>query len=175
MRRKFANPSEYKRWRRHQRVRNRVVGTPERPRVCVFRSNDHIYAQLIDDTAGRTLLAVSSLKLDAAPGAKPAAKAENAKPENAKPENAKPESAKPESAKPESAKPEGKKGKKGEKAEKEAAGGRKTTLAREVGRLLAEAAKAKGVGKVCFDRGGYLYHGRVAALADSARKHGLDF
>ena len=160
MRRKFANPSEYKRWRRHQRVRNRVVGTPERPRVCVFRSNDHIYAQLIDDTAGRTLLAVSSLKLDAAPGAKPAAKAENAKPENAKPE---------------SAKPEGKKGKKGEKAEKEAAGGRKTTLAREVGRLLAEAAKAKGVGKVCFDRGGYLYHGRVAALADSARKHGLDF
>jgi len=160
MRRKFANPSEYKRWRRHQRVRNRVVGTPERPRVCVFRSNDHIYAQLIDDTAGRTLLAVSSLKLDAAPGAKPAAKAENAKPENAKPENAK---------------PEGKKGKKGEKAEKEAAGGRKTTLAREVGRLLAEAAKAKGVGKVCFDRGGYLYHGRVAALADSARKHGLDF
>lgn len=150
MRKKFANPSEYKRWRRHQRVRNRVVGTPERPRVCVFRSNDHIYAQLIDDTAGRTLLAVSSLKLDAAPGARPAAKAE-------------------------SAKPEGKKGKKGEKAEKEAAGGRKTTLAREVGRLLAEAAKAKGVGKVCFDRGGYLYHGRVAALADSARKHGLDF
>lgn len=150
MRKKFGNPSEYKRWRRHQRVRNRVVGTPERPRVCVFRSNHHIYAQLIDDTAGQTLLSVSSLKLEAEPGAKPAAKAEGAK-------------------------PEGKKGKKGEKAEKEAASGRKTTLAREVGRLLAEAAKAKGVGKVCFDRGGYLYHGRVAALAESARKHGLEF
>jgi large subunit ribosomal protein L18 len=160
MRKKFANPSEYKRWRRHQRVRNRVVGTSERPRVCVFRSNDHIYAQLIDDTAGKTLLSVSSLKLDAGPAAKPAAKAGTAKAEGAKAEGAK---------------PEGKKGKKGEKAEKEAAGGRKTTLAREVGRLLAEAAKAKGVGKVCFDRGGYLYHGRVAALADSARKHGLEF
>lgn len=155
MQKKFANPSEYKRWRRHKRVRNRVVGTPERPRVCVFRSNDHIYAQLIDDTGGKTLLSVSSLKLKAEPAAKPAAKAEGAKAEGAK--------------------PEGKKGKKGEKAEKDAAAGRKTTLAREVGRLLAEAAKAKGVGKVCFDRGGYLYHGRVAALAESARKHGLEF
>jgi len=154
MRKKFANPSVYKRWRRHQRVRNRVVGTPERPRVCVFRSNDHIYAQLIDDTAGRTLLSVSSLKLAMEPGAKPTAKP---------------------AAKAEGAKAEGKKGKKSEKAETEAAAGRKTTLAREVGRLLAEAAKAKGVGKVCFDRGGYLYHGRVAALADSARKHGLEF
>jgi large subunit ribosomal protein L18 len=152
MRKKFANPSEYKRWRRHQRVRNRVTGTPERPRVCVFRSNAHIYAQLIDDTTGRTVLAVSSLKLEAEAAPKPAAKP--------------------------AAKAEGKKGKKGDKAEKaatEAAGGRKTTLAREVGRLLAEAAKSKGVSKVCFDRGGYLYHGRVAALADSARKHGLEF
>ena len=84
MQKKFANPSEYKRWRRHKRVRNRVVGTPERPRVCVFRSNDHIYAQLIDDTGGTTLLSVSSLKLKAEPAAKPAAKAEAAKVEGAK-------------------------------------------------------------------------------------------
>ncbi len=146
MMKKFANQNEYKRWRRHKRVRNRVIGTPERPRVCVFRSNTHIYAQLIDDTAGRTLLSVSSLKLQV-----PAAAAAEAK-------------------------PEGKKGKKGDKAEKAAApAGRKTTLAREVGRLLAEAAKSKGVSKVAFDRGGYLYHGRVAALADGAREGGLDF
>jgi large subunit ribosomal protein L18 len=98
----------------------------------VFRSNSHIYAQLIDDTAGRTLVSVSSLKVEA-----PAA---------------------------------------GKKAEgKENDGGQKTKLAREVGRLLAEAAKDKGVVKVAFDRGGYLYHGRVAALADAARKHGLEF
>jgi large subunit ribosomal protein L18 len=142
MRKKMRNPNEYKRWRRHQRVRNRVIGTPERPRVCVFRSNTHIYAQIIDDTAGCTLLTVSSLKLDAPAAAAPAAK------------------------------PAGK-GKKGEAAE--APAGRKTAVAREVGRLLAEAAKAKGVSKVAFDRGGYLYHGRVAALAESARKHGLEF
>ena len=148
MKKKMHSASEYKRWRRHKRVRNRVIGTPERPRVCVFRSNTHIYAQIIDDTAGRTLVSVSSLKLDA-----PAAAA----------------------AAPAAAKPAGK-GKKAKDAEAVAiAAGRKTTLAREVGRLLAEAAKEKGVSKVAFDRGGYLYHGRVAALAESARKHGLDF
>jgi large subunit ribosomal protein L18 len=158
MQSKFGNQNEYKRWRRHKRVRNRVVGTPERPRVCVFRSNAHIYAQLIDDTAGRTLLSVSSLKLDA-PAAKPAAKAAKA---DAKAEG----------------KAEGKKGKKDKSAdagEKAAAAGRKTTLAREVGKLLAEAAKSKGFAKVAFDRGGYLYHGRVAALAEGAREAGLDF
>jgi large subunit ribosomal protein L18 len=156
----MANKNVYKRWRRHKRVRNRVIGTPERPRVCVFRSNTHIYAQLIDDTAGRTLVSVSSLKLDA-PTARPAARPAAAKAEG---------------------KAEGKKGKKADKAEAaeatEAAAtsaGRKTVLAREVGRLLAEAAKAKGVSKVAFDRGGYLYHGRVAALAEAARKAGLDF
>jgi len=131
MNKKMKSPKEYKRWRRHQRVRNRVIGTPERPRVCVFRSNSHIYAQLIDDTAGRTLVSVSSLKVEA-----PAA---------------------------------------GKAKGKENDGGQKTKLAREVGRLLAEAAKEKGVNKVAFDRGGYLYHGRVAALADAARKHGLEF
>ena len=146
---KFGNQNEYKRWRRHKRVRNRVIGTPERPRVCVFRSNAHIYAQLIDDTAGRTLVSVSSLKLEAPVAAKAAPAPEGEK---------------------------GKKAKKGEKAAPAAAaGGRKTALAREVGRLLAEAAKSKGVSKVAFDRGGYLYHGRVAALADGAREAGLDF
>ena len=145
---KFGNQNEYKRWRRHKRVRNRVIGTPERPRVCVFRSNAHIYAQLIDDTAGRTLVSVSSLKLEAPAAAKAAPAPEGEK---------------------------GKKAKKGEKAPAAAAGGRKTALAREVGRLLAEAAKSKGVSKVAFDRGGYLYHGRVAALADGAREAGLDF
>jgi large subunit ribosomal protein L18 len=172
MQRKFGDIYEYKRWRRHKRVRNRVVGTPERPRVAVFRSNQHIYAQLIDDEAGRTLLAVSSLKLEV-PAAAPK-KAEKAKAEKA---DAKAEKA--------DAKAEGKKAEKAEKvakgekaAPKEAGvfvGGKKTALAREVGRLLAEAAQAKGFKKVAFDRGGYLYHGRVAALAASAREHGLDF
>jgi len=173
MQRKFGNIYEYKRWRRHKRVRNRVVGTPERPRVAVFRSNQHIYAQLIDDEAGRTLLAVSSLKLEA-----PAATSKKA---DAKAEKA---AAKVEKA---DAKAEGKKGDKAAKAAKGdaaekviketkvSAGGKKTALAREVGRLLAEAATAKGFKKVAFDRGGYLYHGRVAALAASAREHGLDF
>jgi large subunit ribosomal protein L18 len=165
MQRKFGDIYEYKRWRRHKRVRNRVVGTPERPRVAVFRSNQHIYAQLIDDEAGRTLLAVSSLKLEA-PAAAPK-KAEKAKAEKAEKADAK---------------AEGKKGAKAAKGEKAApkeagafVGGKKTALAREVGRLLAEAAQAKGFKKVAFDRGGYLYHGRVAALAASAREHGLDF
>jgi large subunit ribosomal protein L18 len=165
MQRKFGDIYEYKRWRRHKRVRNRVVGTPERPRVAVFRSNQHIYAQLIDDETGRTLLAVSSLKLET-PAAAPK-KAEKAKAEKAEKADAK---------------AEGKKGAKAAKGEKAApkeagafVGGKKTALAREVGRLLAEAAQAKGFKKVAFDRGGYLYHGRVAALAASAREHGLDF
>lgn len=150
MKKKMHNASEYKRWRRHKRVRNRVVGTPERPRVAVFRSNTHIYAQIIDDTTGRTLVSVSSLKIDA-PAAKPAP-AEAAPAEGEAPRKVKKA-----------------------KAAAETPTGRKTALAREVGRLLAEAAKSKGVSKVAFDRGGYLYHGRVAALADAARKHGLDF
>ena len=150
MQKKFRNQNVYKRWRRHKRVRNRVIGTPERPRVAVFRSNAQIYAQLIDDTAGVTLVSVSSLKIEApAAGAAPAAKAEGKK---------------------------GKKGEKGEGAEeKVAANGRKIQVAREVGRQLAQAAQSKGFKKVAFDRGGYLYHGRVAALAEGAREAGLDF
>ncbi|HET6347558.1 MAG TPA: 50S ribosomal protein L18 [Candidatus Krumholzibacteria bacterium] len=152
MQRKFANQNEYKRWRRHKRVRNRVTGTPERPRVCVFRSNAHIYAQLIDDTAGRTLVSVSSLKVTAPAAAAPAPQAEG-----------------------DTEGKKGKKSKKGDESASAAAAGRKIVLAREVGRLLAEAAKAKGVTRVAFDRGGYLYHGRVAALAEGARQGGLDF
>jgi large subunit ribosomal protein L18 len=163
MMRKFGNMDDYRRWRRHKRVRNRVVGTQARPRVCVFRSNQHIYAQLIDDATGRTIVAVSSLKLEAPASAATPKKVEKVE------------------------KAEGKKGAKGDKAAKgektakapkggsPAVGGRKTALAREVGRLLAEAAKAKGFTKVAFDRGGYLYHGRVAALANAAREHGLEF
>jgi large subunit ribosomal protein L18 len=150
MQKKFRNQNVYKRWRRHKRVRNRVIGTPERPRVAVFRSNAQIYAQLIDDTAGVTLVSVNSLKVEApAAGAAPKAKAEGKKT---------------------------KKGEKGEGAEeKVAANGRKIQVAREVGRQLAQAAQAKGFKKVAFDRGGYLYHGRVAALAEGAREAGLDF
>jgi large subunit ribosomal protein L18 len=154
MQRKFANVNEYKRWRRHKRVRNRVSGTAERPRVAVFRSNAHIYAQLIDDVAGRTLLSVSSLKVETpAPKAAPAPAAEAEAAEVKKP----------------------RKGKKADAEAKAEAAGRKIAVAREVGRQLAEAAKAKGYQKVAFDRGGYLYHGRVAALAEGAREAGLDF
>ncbi|HET6463498.1 MAG TPA: 50S ribosomal protein L18 [Candidatus Krumholzibacteria bacterium] len=152
MQKKFRNPNEYKHWRRHKRVRNRVIGTPERPRLAVFRSNAQIYAQLIDDTAGVTLVSVNSLKIDAA--AAPAAAKSEAKAEGKK----------------------SKKSDKGEGAEAKAAGAnRKIELAREVGRQVAQAAQAKGFKKVAFDRGGYLYHGRVAALAEGAREAGLDF
>ncbi|MDH7571036.1 MAG: 50S ribosomal protein L18 [Armatimonadota bacterium] len=110
--------------RRHLRVRKKVFGTAERPRLGVFRSSKHIYAQLIDDTQGRTLAAASTLE--------------------------------------ERLRSEGVKG-----ANKEAA--------KKVGLLVAERAKERGVTKVVFDRGGYLYHGRVAALADGAREGGLEF
>lgn len=108
------------RQKRHNRVRARVMGTAERPRLNIFRSLNHIYAQVIDDIAGRTLVAASTLDkgLDAAA---------------------------------------------------------KIAEATSVGKLVAERAKAQGITKVVFDRGGYLYHGRVKALADGAREGGLDF
>ena len=109
------------RLRRHRRVRKRVVGTAERPRLAVFRSNSGIEAQLIDDQAAKTLAAASSLHL------------------------------------------------------KKTLKGNKTAQAAEVGKTLAEAAKKAGVEAVVFDRGGYLYHGRVKALADAAREGGLKF
>lgn len=108
------------RLRIHTRIRKRVEGTPERPRLAVYRSGQHIYAQVIDDTKGHTLASASSLKADDIKGCN--------------------------------------------------VGG-----AASVGKLIAESAKAAGVGKVVFDRGGYLYHGRIKALADAAREGGLDF
>jgi large subunit ribosomal protein L18 len=107
--------------RRHRRVRKKVVGTAERPRLAVFRSNKHISAQVIDDRAGRTLASASTTEADLRGGAT---------------------------------------------GNKEAAA--------QVGRLLAERAKAAGVTKVVFDRGGNLYHGRVAAIAEAAREAGLE-
>ena len=141
MKTKFRNKKTYDRRRRHMRVRNTISGTADRPRACVYRSNTHIYAQIIDDSKGITIASVSSLKLDA--------KAI------------------------ESAAPEQKEGKKGKKAAP--AMGRKVLQARAVGKLLAEVAKEKGVTKISFDRGGNLYHGRVAALAAAARENGLEF
>jgi len=110
--------------RRHSRLRKRVKGSVERPRLSVFRSNMHIYAQVIDDTVGRTLAAAST-KDHALAGTLD--------------------------------------------------GKTKIEHAQAVGKLVAERAKAAGVEKVVFDRGGYKYHGRVQALADAAREGGLVF
>jgi large subunit ribosomal protein L18 len=106
----------------HDRIRRKVEGTEQRPRLAVFRSLKHIYAQVIDDSKGHTLASASS----------------------------------------------------NEKAAKVSNGGN-VGGAKEVGKLLAQRAKEKGVTKVVFDRGGYLYHGRVKALADAAREGGLEF
>ncbi len=107
------------RLRRHRRVRGKITGTAERPRLVVFRSNKGIEAQLVDDGAGKTLYAASWLQVKSK--------------------------------------------------------GNKTEQAAEVGKLLADNASGGGVKQVVFDRAGYLYHGRVKALADAARKGGLEF
>jgi large subunit ribosomal protein L18 len=107
----------------HERIRKKVQGTAERPRLNVYRSVNHIYVQLIDDLAGKTLIAVSSAV-----------------------------------------------GKKGQRKT-----GGNLAAAKEIGKAIAEKAKSKGISKVVFDRGGYLYHGRVKALADAAREGGLQF
>ncbi len=109
------------RLKRHVRVRGKVTGTPERPRLNVFRSNANIYAQIIDDVNGVTLVSANTLE-----------------------------------------------------KEFEGATGN-CEAAKKVGTVLAERAKAKGIEQVVFDRGGYLYHGRVAALAEGAREGGLQF
>ena len=106
--------------RRHARVRKRISGTPDRPRLAVFRSTRHIRAQVVDDTTGRTIAAASTEEKSL--GSK----------------------------------------------------GGNIASATAVGRLVAERAKAAGVTQVVFDRGGFRYHGRVAALADAARKEGLE-
>ena len=109
------------RLKRHVRVRGKISGTPERPRLSVFRSNANIYAQVIDDVNGVTLAAASTLEKDF----------------------------------------------EGATGNKEAA--------RKVGAMVAERAKAKGITAVVFDRSGYLFHGRVAELAEGAREAGLEF
>ena len=141
IKKQYANQS---RLRRHLRVRKRLAGTSERPRLCVFRSANQIYAQIVDDAQGRTLVEASSRDADLAKvTAAPAAGGE------------------------------------GEEATPEAYRGleenRRVQLAYKVGMLVAERAKAAGLQRVVFDRGGYIYHGRIAALADGARKGGLDF
>lgn len=109
------------RMKRHKRVRGKISGTPERPRLNVYRSNQNIYAQIIDDISGKTLAAASTLDKDF-----------------------------------------------------EGATGN-AEAARKVGRAIAGRAKDKGIEQVVFDRGGYIYHGRVAALAEGAREGGLKF
>lgn len=141
--------------RRHVRVRKKVIGTPERPRLCVTRSLNHIYAQIIDDTTGRTLVSASSLKLALAPIEEAPA------PEPQTESGGK-------GAK-------GGKGKEGKKEAQQRPLSLKMRRSIAVGRMIAEAALAKGIKTVAFDRGGYRYHGRVAALAKAAREGGLDF
>jgi len=123
-----------KRLRRHHRVRAKVSGTKECPRLCVFRSNQHIYAQLINDTVGKILTAASDREVD-----KSKIQIKNRK----------------------------------EIKEIELKG--KIAMAFLVGKLIAEKALSKKIKQVIFDRGGYLYHGRVRALADGARSGGLTF
>ena len=108
----------------HERVRTRVMGTTERPRLCVYRSLGHIYTQVIDDRTGQTLASASSVDKE---------------------------------------------------TKKNLKGGGNVAAAKVIGKAIAERAKAAGVSKVVFDRGGYKYHGRVKALADAAREAGLQF
>lgn len=107
----------------HKRIRKKMVGTSERPRLNVYRSLNHIYVQVIDDLKGETVVAANSAE--------------------------------------------------GQKGEKRTGGN--VASAKAVGKVIAERAKQKGISKVVFDRGGYIYHGRVKALADAAREAGLEF
>jgi large subunit ribosomal protein L18 len=177
------------RGRIHQRIRRKVRGTAERPRLAVFRSLTHIYAQLIDDTRSQTLVAASSTEegLDnvAVAPAPQAAAVKAASPKAEKTE-------KPDKAE----KGEKKGGKKGAPAADAPAAaapapaapaapapptgptkarGGNVAGARLIGKTIADRAKEKGIKAVVFDRGGYIYHGRVKALADAARKAGLEF
>jgi len=152
------------RWRIHQRIRRKVRGTPERPRLAIFRSLSHIYAQIVDDTKGQTLVAAASSEEAFRGGAAVPAPA-------------------PEPA-PEAPAAETKKGAKGGKGDQKAAkkaappakaSGGNVAGAKLIGKTIAERAKGKGIKQVVFDRGGYIYHGRVKALADAARAAGLEF
>ena len=112
------------RQRVHLRVRTRITGTPELPRLCVYRSNGHIYAQVVDDRSGHTLVSASSLDKE---------------------------------------------------TRKEMKGGGNVAAAKFIGKKIAERTRAAGIEQVVFDRGGYMYHGRVEALAAAAREAGLKF
>lgn len=114
------NDKNKSRQRRHERIRNKINGTADCPRLNVFRSNAHIHAQIIDDEKGVTLVSCSSVELKLANGGN-------------------------------------------------------VEAAKTVGAKIAERAKEKGIESVCFDRGGYIYHGRVKALAEAAREAGLNF
>ncbi len=198
------------RLRRHQRIRHHLKGSTERPRLCVFRSGQHIYAQVIDDKTGVTLAAASSIDeslRDFKPAPPPSVeKSKAVEQEIAVEMAAEVAPAKGKGARV--AKPAQKAPAKGGQPQKGNAGkggkpftqvktllpaaqksaaktpvealaaiahNRKVATAREVGKLVAQRAKEKGVSRVVFDRGGYAYHGRVAALAEGAREVGLDF
>jgi ribosomal protein L18 len=190
---------------RHRRMRNRLAGSEARPRLSVFRSSGHIYAQIIDDNSGRTLVAASSLdeplrgfqlekkeapsarskaeqqeeaSVEMAASAAPAqAKGKGAKVEKAPAKGAQPQKGKGKPAQTKTVLPSAQKGEKKTQVEALAAiaENRKVAVAREVGKLVAQRAKEQGLSRVVFDRGGYAYHGRVAALAEGAREAGLDF
>lgn len=114
------------RTRRHERIRKKVAGTTDRPRLSVYRSLSHMYAQIIDDFKGGTIVAASSIDKEL-------------------------------------------------KGKDKKSGKGNIAAAKQVGELIAKKALKKGIKKVVFDRGGYLYHGRVKALADAARENGLEF
>ena len=200
------------RLRRHHRIRRRLEGSEERPRLSVFRSGQHIYAQLIDDSNGRTVAAASSLEealrsFQVTPKAAPAARSKAAVTDEApvemaaevapaKGKGARVEKAAPKPQAKGTQQQKGAPGKGGKPAAQvktllptaekgvartpvEAlaaiADNRKVAIAREVGKLVAQRAKEKGVSRVVFDRSGYAYHGRIAALAEGAREVGLNF
>ena len=118
-----TNPKTVARAKRVRRIRKKIVGTSEKPRLRVFRSNKHIYAQIIDDGAGRTLVSMSTVDKEFEPGEET----------------------------------------------------NKVAVAKKVGEALAARAKAAGISKVIFDRGGSVYHGRVKSLSEGAREGGLEF
>jgi len=141
------NSKKEKREKRHRKVRAKIYGTEDRPRLCIFKSNKHIYAQIINDDKGFTLVFASDLEVN--PHTKRGQVAEGDKISKASPRYGV--------------------GVKDSKKDK------KINLAQKVGELIANKAKDKKITKVVFDRGGFKYHGRVKALADEARKQGLQF
>lgn len=199
------------RLRRHQRMRNRLAGSTDRPRLNVFRSGHHIYAQIIDDTTGNTLVSACSLDealrtfkpqtsepkeehrnpvqvvadaaasvVEAATSLLPGTKEKSAKANKPAQQKGGQQGQQKGGKQQTTAKivlPSAQKGAAKTPVEALAAiaNNRKVATAREVGKLVAQRAQEKGVKSVVFDRGGYAYHGRVAALAEGAREAGLDF